>query len=61
MVKETREIKGFRQDKVFNAGLELKPFLNAGGKGIVWASIALKQATRTLPYRAIGTTARRPR
>ncbi|HNQ79223.1 MAG TPA: MG2 domain-containing protein [Acidobacteriota bacterium] len=49
MVKETREIKGFRQDKVFNAGLELKPFLNAGGKGIVWASIALKQAYKDAP------------
>jgi len=49
VVAEMREIKGFTPDKVFNAGLELKPFLNSDGKGIVWASIALKQAFRDAP------------
>jgi alpha-2-macroglobulin len=46
---ELREIKGFTPDKVFNAGLELKPYLNSEGKGIVWASIGLKQAYKDAP------------
>ncbi len=44
-----REIKGFTPDKVFNAGLELKPHLNSEGKGIVWASIKPREAYKDAP------------
>lgn len=36
---EVVEIKGLKRDKVFNAGLDLKPYLNEEGKGIVFAKV----------------------
>lgn len=40
---EIREIKGLKPEKVFNAGLELKPYLNDSKTGIVLAQIELDE------------------
>jgi uncharacterized protein YfaS (alpha-2-macroglobulin family) len=46
---EIREIKGLKPDKVFNAGLNLKPYLNEEGKGIVYAEIELDKPIENAP------------
>lgn len=40
---EIREIKGLKPEKVFNAGIDLKPYLNDDGYGIVLAEVELSE------------------
>lgn len=46
---EIREIKGLKPEKIFNAGLDLKPYLNEDGKGVVYAQIEIDKPLEGVP------------
>lgn len=47
---EVVEIKGLKPDKEFNAGLDLKPYLNEEGKGVVFAKVEMDKTIDCAPH-----------